>query len=102
MLFSSRRCFISSLNLFGSHTDESVDFAFTIVLIANNYSIIKDLKAVISVFNTDIFSSREITLSSSIIFVLSGPIFLYFLLMVFYSLLGVEVIHLQHWVEREL
>ena len=31
MLFSSRKYFISSLNLFGSHTDESVYFSLTIV-----------------------------------------------------------------------
>ena len=53
----------------------------------------KDLKAVISVFNTDIFSSGKINLSSSIIFVLFGTNFFYFLLMVFHSLLRVEVSH---------
>ena len=56
MLHSQRRYFISSLNLFGLHTDESVDFSLAIVLITNNYSIIKDLKSVISVLNTDIFA----------------------------------------------
>ena len=52
-----------------------MDFYFIIVLMTNNCSIIKDLKAVISVLNADIFSSREITLSSSIIFVSSGSNF---------------------------
>ena len=41
--------------MLGSHADESVDFSFTIVLITNNSSILKDLKAVISVFNTYFF-----------------------------------------------
>ena len=61
VLFSSRRYFLPSLSLFGSHTYESMDFYFIIVLMTNNCSIIKDLKAVISVLNADIFSSREIT-----------------------------------------
>ena len=79
MLFSSRRYFISSLNLFGSHADESVDFSFAIVLIINNCSIIKYLKDVISVFDTHIFSSRKIILPSSTIFTLSGTnIYLFF------------------------
>ena len=93
VLFYSRRCFILSLNLFGSHKDESVDFSFTIVLITNYCSIIKDFKAVISVVNTDIFSFREITLSSSIIVVVSATNFSFSLLMVFHSLLGAEMIY---------
>ena len=53
----------------------------------------KNLKAVISAFNTDIFSSGKINLSSSITFVLSGTNFFHFQLMVFHSLLRVEVSH---------
>ena len=41
--------------MLGSHADESVDFSFTNVLITNNSSILKDLKVVISVFNTYFF-----------------------------------------------
>ena len=53
----------------GSHTDESVDFSFTIVLVTNNCSIIKDLKVVIS----DLFLGK--LPCSSIIFILSGTNF---------------------------
>ena len=94
MLFSSRRYFISSLNLFGSHADESVDFSFAIVLIINNCSIIKELKDVISVFDTHIFFLLGKLSCLQVLYLLYlGPIFIYFLLMVFHSLLGVEVIH---------
>ena len=58
------------------------------VLITNNCSVIKDLNAVISVFNTDIFSSREYYICFIWL-----QLFGIFLLMVFHSLMGVEVIH---------